>query len=84
MQGDVTRPEAARQRLVDAPAIGLGHRADDALTSKTGALDHAFGRRIADVDVGRDAFDPEGEGVLGEEAREVVATPRRRACGRTK
>ena len=40
-----------------------------------------FGRRIADVDVGRDAFDPEGEGVLGEETRDGgrnAASPRMR------
>jgi hypothetical protein len=59
--------EQREERFVEAPAVGLGHRANDALTRKTGALDHVLGRRVADVDVGSDAFDSEGDGMLGEE-----------------
>jgi hypothetical protein len=50
--------EQGVERLVDASAIGLWHRAHDTFPSKAGALDHAFGCNVADVDVRSDALDP--------------------------
>src|SRR5262249_20625743 len=67
MRRDVLLAREQRpHRLVDAAAVGRGHRAADALASEPCAFEHAFGRAVADLDVGDYATDAEIERMLCE------------------
>jgi hypothetical protein len=54
------------ERLVDASAIGLGHRAHHSFPGEADAFNDALGRDVADVDVCSDALDSQRERVLRE------------------
>src|SRR5262249_25715678 len=65
--------EQGEERLVDAQAVRSRERPNDAFAGVAGPLEHALGGDVADVHVRRDSLDAEGEGVLGEHARDACA-----------